>query len=85
LSNPEVLGQITWLRQRMPHVPLVLLMEHDDLDEIVEAMAQGVRGFITTSMELSEVGLRSNASPPAAPSCRPVPGQVRPGSAKAIG
>jgi DNA-binding NarL/FixJ family response regulator len=56
VSNPEVLGQITWLRQRMPHVPLVLLMERDDLHEIVEAMAQGVRGFITTSMELSEVG-----------------------------
>ena len=51
-----MLGQITWLRQRMPHVPLVLLMERDDMDDIVEAMAQGVRGFITTSMELSEVG-----------------------------
>jgi DNA-binding NarL/FixJ family response regulator len=56
VSNPEVLGQITWLRQRMPHVPLVLWMERDDMDDIVEAMAQGVRGFITTSMELSEVG-----------------------------
>jgi DNA-binding NarL/FixJ family response regulator len=55
VSDPEVLGQITWLRQRMPHVPLVLLTERDDMDEIVEALAQGVRGFITTSMELSGV------------------------------
>ena len=26
------------------------------MDDIVEAMAQGVRGFITTGMELSEIG-----------------------------
>ena len=50
------LGEIVWLRQHMPRVPLVLLIDHDDLDDIVEAMAQGVRGFITTSMELSEAG-----------------------------
>jgi DNA-binding NarL/FixJ family response regulator len=56
VRDAEVLGQITWLRQHMPHVPLLLLMDRDDMDDIVEAMAQGVRGFITTSMELSEVG-----------------------------
>jgi DNA-binding NarL/FixJ family response regulator len=51
----EVLGQITWLRRHLPRVPLVLMMDRDDMDDIVEAMAQGVRGLITTSMELSEV------------------------------
>jgi DNA-binding NarL/FixJ family response regulator len=56
VRDAEVLGQITWLRQHMPRVPLVLLMDRDDMDDIVEAMAQGVRGFITTSMELPEVG-----------------------------
>jgi DNA-binding NarL/FixJ family response regulator len=56
VRDAEVLGQITWLRQHMPRVPLVLLIDHDDPDDIVEAMAQGVRGFITTSMELSEIG-----------------------------
>jgi DNA-binding NarL/FixJ family response regulator len=56
LSDAEVLGQITWLRQHMPRVPLVLLMDRGDIDDIVEAMAQGVRGCITTSMELSELG-----------------------------
>jgi DNA-binding NarL/FixJ family response regulator len=54
LRDVEVLGQITLLRQHMPRVPLVLLMDRDDMDGIVEAMAQGVRGFITTSMELLE-------------------------------
>jgi DNA-binding NarL/FixJ family response regulator len=56
LRDAEVLGQITWLRQHMPRVPLVLLMDRDDMDDIVEAMAQGVRGLITTNMELSEIG-----------------------------
>ena len=53
VTDAEVLGQIAWLRQHMPRLPLVLLMDRDDMDDIVEAMAQGVRGFITTSMELS--------------------------------
>ena len=56
VRDAEVLGQITWLRQHMPRVPLVLLLDRDDMDDIVEAMAQGVRGLITTSMELSEIG-----------------------------
>jgi DNA-binding NarL/FixJ family response regulator len=56
MRDVEVLGQITWLRQHMPCVPLVLMMDRDDMDGIIEAMAQGVRGFVTTSMELSEVG-----------------------------
>jgi DNA-binding NarL/FixJ family response regulator len=56
VRDAEVLGQISWLRQHMPNVPLVLLSDDDDMDDIVEAMAQGVRGFITTSMELSETG-----------------------------
>ena len=51
-----MLGQIIWLRQHMPRVPLVLLIDHDDMDDIVEAMAQGVRGFITTGMDLLETG-----------------------------
>jgi DNA-binding NarL/FixJ family response regulator len=56
VRDPEVLGQIRWLRQHMPRVPLVLLIDRDDIDDIVEAMAQGVRGCITTSMELLEIG-----------------------------
>jgi DNA-binding NarL/FixJ family response regulator len=55
LRDVEVLGQITWLRQHMPRVPLALLMDRDDMDDIVEAMAQGVRGVITTGMELLDV------------------------------
>jgi DNA-binding NarL/FixJ family response regulator len=56
VRDAEVLGQITWLRQHMPGVPLVLLIDRDDTDDILEAMAQGVRGLITTNMDLSELG-----------------------------
>jgi DNA-binding NarL/FixJ family response regulator len=52
--GPEVLGQVTRLRQHMPQVPLVLFADRDDVDDIAEAMAHGVRGFITTSMKLLE-------------------------------
>jgi DNA-binding NarL/FixJ family response regulator len=54
LRKPVTFGQIVWLRQHMPRVPLVLLIDRHDMDGIVEAMAQGVRGFIATSMALLE-------------------------------
>jgi DNA-binding NarL/FixJ family response regulator len=55
--EPEVLGQVTRLRQHMPQVPLVLLADRYDVDDIVEAMAHGVRGFIMTSMKLLETAV----------------------------
>jgi DNA-binding NarL/FixJ family response regulator len=56
VRDAEVLGQITWVRQHMPGVPLVLLIDRHNMHDIIEAIAQGVRGFITTNMELSEIG-----------------------------
>jgi DNA-binding NarL/FixJ family response regulator len=86
VRDAEVLGQITWLRQHMPGVPLVLLIERDDMDDIVEAMAQGVRGLITTNMELSEIGaaIQCVAAGGTFRAGR-YAGQVRPGSAEPIG
>jgi DNA-binding NarL/FixJ family response regulator len=52
--EPEVLGMITLLRRHLSRVPLVLLADRDDLDDIVAAFEQGVRGYITTSLEPSE-------------------------------
>jgi DNA-binding NarL/FixJ family response regulator len=54
IRDSDVLRQITWLRQHLPHVPLVLLIDREDINDIIEAMAHGVRGFITTGMELLE-------------------------------
>jgi DNA-binding NarL/FixJ family response regulator len=54
VADPDVLGKITLLRRHMSPIPLVLLSDRDDLDDIAEAMEQGVRGYITTSLKPSE-------------------------------
>jgi DNA-binding NarL/FixJ family response regulator len=54
VGDSEVLGKITLLRRHMSRIPLVLLSDRDDVDDIVEAMEQGVRGYITTNLEPSE-------------------------------
>jgi DNA-binding NarL/FixJ family response regulator len=38
----------------MGRVPLVLLSDREDIDEIVEAIELGVRGYIPTSIEVPE-------------------------------
>ena len=55
VKDPDVLGKVTLLRRHMSRVPLVLLADRDDLDDIVAAMEQGVRGYMPTSLEPSEV------------------------------
>jgi DNA-binding NarL/FixJ family response regulator len=60
LREPATFGQIMRLQQHMPHVPVVLLADRDDMDDTIEAMAHGVRGFITTSMALLESAARRN-------------------------
>jgi DNA-binding NarL/FixJ family response regulator len=54
VGDPEVLGKLTLLRRHMSRIPLVLLSDRDDVDEIVEAIEHGVRGYIPTSLEPSE-------------------------------
>jgi DNA-binding NarL/FixJ family response regulator len=54
VRDPDVLGMTTLLRRHMSRIPLVLLSDRDDVDEIVEAIEHGVRGYIPTSLEPSE-------------------------------
>ena len=54
VKDPEVLGKITLLRRHMSRIPLVLLSDRDDIDDIVAAIEHGVRGYIPTSLEPSE-------------------------------
>ena len=54
VKDPEVLGKLTLLRRHMSRVPLVLLSDRDDVDEVMEAMEHGVRGYIPTSLEPTE-------------------------------
>ena len=55
VRDPDVLGKIIFLRRHRSRVPLVLLSDRDDIDDIIVAMEQGVRGYIPTSLEPSEV------------------------------
>jgi DNA-binding NarL/FixJ family response regulator len=54
VRDPDVVGKITLLQRHRSRVPLVLLSDRDDIDDIVAAIEQGVRGFITTSLEPAE-------------------------------
>ena len=54
VRDSEVLGKMTLLRRHMSRIPLVLLCDRDDVEEIVEAFEHGVRGYIPTSLEPSE-------------------------------
>ena len=54
VKDPAVLDRINLLRRQMRRIPLVLLADRDDVDEIVEAVEHGVRGYISTSLEPSE-------------------------------
>jgi DNA-binding NarL/FixJ family response regulator len=54
VKDPDVVGRMTLLRRHMSRIPLVLLSDRDDVDEVVEAIEQGVRGYIPTSLEPSE-------------------------------
>jgi DNA-binding NarL/FixJ family response regulator len=54
VTDPDVLHKIILLRRHMSRIPLVLLSDRDSIDDFVEAMEQGVRGYITTSLEPSE-------------------------------
>jgi DNA-binding NarL/FixJ family response regulator len=54
VRDPEVLGKITLLRRHLSRIPLVLLSDSEDVDDIIEAIEQGVRGYIPTSLEPCE-------------------------------
>jgi len=54
VKDAEVVGKMSVLRRHMSRIPLVLLSDRDDVDEIAEAIEHGVRGYIPTSLEPSE-------------------------------
>jgi DNA-binding NarL/FixJ family response regulator len=54
VKDPEVLGRINLLRRHLGRIPLVLLSDREDVDDIVEAIEHGVRGYVPTSLEPSE-------------------------------
>jgi DNA-binding NarL/FixJ family response regulator len=51
VGDPQVRGKISLLRRHMSRIPLVVLSDRDDVDDIVEPLEHGVRGYIPTSLE----------------------------------
>ena len=54
VSEPEVLNDIDRLARALPEVPIVLLSDHEDVQEVARAIHHGVRGYIPTRLDLSE-------------------------------
>ncbi len=51
IADPETRATIASLIERLRETPLVLLCERDDPREVRQALAYGVRGYITTSLD----------------------------------
>jgi DNA-binding NarL/FixJ family response regulator len=54
VGDREVIPKMNFLRCYMSRIPLVVLSDKDDIEDIVEAMGHGARGYIPTSLEPSE-------------------------------
>ena len=52
VSDPEVEQGLCEARQAFPTVPIVLLSEGERADQIIEALAQGARGYVPTNASL---------------------------------
>ena len=54
VGDPDVFGKIILLRRHLGFIPLILLSDRDDVDNIVAAIEYGVRCYVPTSLEPSE-------------------------------
>jgi DNA-binding NarL/FixJ family response regulator len=55
VADPEILETIHELARSVPEVPIILLSDHDDVEEVAKAIRHGVRGYLCSKLELSEV------------------------------
>jgi DNA-binding NarL/FixJ family response regulator len=55
VADPDVLDSIHGLARSLPEVPIVLLSDRDDVEEVAKAIRHGVRGYVPTKLELSEM------------------------------
>src|SRR5262245_50555612 len=55
VAEPGVLDSIHALARCLPEVPIVLLSDRDDVEEVAKAIRHGVRGYVPTKLELSEL------------------------------
>ena len=55
VADPDVLENIQGLARSFPEVPILLLSDRDDVEEVAKAIRHGVRGYVPTKLELSEL------------------------------
>ena len=54
VTDGEVLQTIERLRHVLAELPLVLMSDREEMEEVVEAIRRGARGFIPTSLDLDD-------------------------------
>lgn len=54
VTSPEVLAGIDRLTQDLADIPLVLLADRDEIEDVGEAIRHGARGYIPTNLDLAE-------------------------------
>lgn len=50
MSDPDVVGELDALKAEFPGTPIVVMADHDDLEQILLALEHGARGYIPTSV-----------------------------------
>ena len=55
LSDAEAIGSIEMIRHVLPDVPVVVLSDWDEISLILEGLRRGVRGYLTTDLEMNLV------------------------------
>jgi DNA-binding NarL/FixJ family response regulator len=54
IGEAELLEQLSFLATTAPNLPLALLSDLDDADEVAEAFKLGIRGYIPTSLPIRQ-------------------------------
>jgi DNA-binding NarL/FixJ family response regulator len=57
VSSPGILERIDRLVRHPAKIPLVILSDIEDIEDVVEAIRHGVRGYIPTSLDVAEAAV----------------------------
>jgi DNA-binding NarL/FixJ family response regulator len=55
LSDPKSADELSMLQDLLPNVPVVIISDHQGMQQIVDALQLGVRGYIPTSTAMAVV------------------------------
>jgi DNA-binding NarL/FixJ family response regulator len=55
IADPEVMAMLQGLGQSLAEVPIIVISDNDDVEEIAKAVLHGVRGYVSTRQQLSDL------------------------------